>query len=55
VGDTRGETIFSFVNWKESFTCKMKHLANFNQTWYKLFLHEGNSSNSSNHKSAKVG
>jgi hypothetical protein len=22
----------------------MKHLANFNQTWYKHFLHDGNSS-----------
>jgi hypothetical protein len=29
VGDTRGETIFAFVYFKESF--KMKHLANFNQ------------------------
>jgi hypothetical protein len=42
VGDTRGETIFTFVYWKESF--KMKHLANFNQTWSKTFLHDGNSS-----------
>jgi hypothetical protein len=41
------------------------HLTNFNQTWYKPFLHEGNSSlfklrgNSSskgdNHKSTKIG
>jgi hypothetical protein len=23
---------------------EMKHLANFNQTWYKPLLHEGNSS-----------
>jgi hypothetical protein len=30
------------IYWKECF--KMKHLANFNQTWYKPFLHEGNSS-----------
>jgi hypothetical protein len=37
-----GETIFAFLYWKESF--KMKHLANFSQTWYKRFLHDGNSS-----------
>jgi hypothetical protein len=36
----RGETNLKY--WKESF--KMKHLANFNQTWYKHFLHDGNSS-----------
>jgi hypothetical protein len=42
VGDKRGETIFTFVYWKESF--KRKHLANFNQTWYKHFLHDGSSS-----------
>jgi hypothetical protein len=37
VVDTRGGTIFTFVYWKESF--KMKHQANFNQTWNKHFLH----------------
>jgi hypothetical protein len=42
VGDRRGETIFTFAYWKEFF--KMKHLANFNQTWNKHFLHNGNSS-----------
>jgi hypothetical protein len=36
VGDTRGESIFAFVYWKESF--KMKHLANFNQTKNKHFF-----------------
>jgi hypothetical protein len=59
VGDKRGETIFTFVYWKESF--KMKNLANFNQTWYKHFLHDDNSSLFSlfqrghNHKNAKIG
>ena len=37
VRDTRGGTIFTFEYWKESF--KMKHQANFNQTWNKHFLH----------------
>jgi hypothetical protein len=36
VGDTIGETIFTFAYWKEFF--KMKHLPNFNQTWNKHFL-----------------
>jgi hypothetical protein len=63
MGDRRGGTIFTFVYWKESF--KMKHLANFNQTWNKHFLHDGNSSvfkrrfksssKGDNHKSAKIG
>jgi hypothetical protein len=38
VGDTRGETICTFVYWKQSF--KMKQLSIFNQTWYKHFLDE---------------
>jgi hypothetical protein len=63
VGDTRGGTIFTFVYWKESF--KMKHQANFNQTWNKHFLHDWNSdlfkwrfkssSKGENHKNAKIG
>jgi hypothetical protein len=39
---TIGEAISTCVYWIESF--KLKHLANFNQTWYKPFLHEENSS-----------
>jgi hypothetical protein len=38
-GGKRGEIIFTFVYWKESF--KIKYLANFNQTWYTHFLHDG--------------
>jgi hypothetical protein len=41
-GGQEGETIFTCVCWKKSF--KMKHQANFNKTWYKHFLHDGNSS-----------
>jgi hypothetical protein len=41
-GGTRGETISTFAYWKEF--SKMKHLPNFNQTWNKHFLHDGNSS-----------
>jgi hypothetical protein len=36
VEDTKGETIFTFLDWKKSF--KMKHRANFHQTWYKHYL-----------------
>jgi hypothetical protein len=36
VGDSRGETILTFVYWKESF--KMKHLANFNQTLIQTYI-----------------
>jgi hypothetical protein len=56
VGDTRGGTIFTFVYWKESF--KMKHQANFNQTWNKYFLHDWNSNplqRRVNHENAKIG
>jgi hypothetical protein len=42
VGDTRGETIFKFVCWEESF--RIKYVAKINQTWYKHFLQDGNSS-----------
>jgi hypothetical protein len=62
MGHNRGNN-FTWVYWKESF--KMKHLTNFNQTWYKPFLHERNSSifksraksssKGDNHKSAKIG
>jgi hypothetical protein len=37
-----GEIIFTSVYWKE--LVRRKNLANFNQTWYKSFLHERNSS-----------
>jgi hypothetical protein len=42
VGDTRGETIFTFAYRREFL--EMKHLPNFNRTWNKHFLHDGNSS-----------
>jgi hypothetical protein len=38
-GEHERETIFTFAYWKEFF--KMEHLPNFNQTWNKHFLHDG--------------
>jgi hypothetical protein len=62
VGDTRGETIFTFVHWKESF--KMKHLTNFKlgtniscMMGIQVYSNEGPSplQREDNHKSAKIG
>jgi hypothetical protein len=63
VGDTRSETIFTFVYWKESL--KMKHLANFIKLGtniscmmgIQVYSNEGPSPlpRGDNHKSAKIG
>jgi hypothetical protein len=62
VPDGRREEYFYMSIFEKSF--KMNHLTNFNQTWFKLFLHEWNSSllkwrfksfsKGDNHKSAKI-